>query len=73
MPCLGGNINPAMERREFWHKVLQELQGIALVLGAIIFIVLVFVAPDLAKLVVIPIGIFLFIDTLRYIDEKFFR
>ncbi len=62
-----------MERRDFWHKVLQELQGIALVLGAIIFIVLVFVAPDLAKLVVIPIGIFLFIDTLRYIDEKFFR
>lgn len=73
MPCLGGNINPAMERREFWHKVLQELQGIAIVLGAIIFIVLVFVAPDIAKLIVIPIGIFLFIDTLRYIDEKFFR
>ncbi|MBI2640729.1 MAG: hypothetical protein HYW91_02500 [Candidatus Sungbacteria bacterium] len=62
-----------MERREFWHKVLQELQGIAIVLGAIVFTVLVFVAPDLAKLVVIPIGIFLFIDTLRYIDEKFFR
>lgn len=62
-----------MERRDFWHKVLQELQGISLVLGAIIFIVLVFVAPDLAKLIAIPIGIFLFIDTLQYIDEKFFR
>jgi len=62
-----------MERRAFWHKVLQELYGFSLVLGTIIFVVLVFAAPDLAKLVVIPIGIFLFIDTLQYIDEKFFR
>lgn len=62
-----------MERRDFWHKVLQELYGLSLVIGTIVFIVLVFVAPDLARLVVIPIGIFLFIDTLRYIDEKFFR
>lgn len=62
-----------MERRDFWHKVLQELYGLSLVIGTIIFVVLVFVAPDLARLIVIPIGIFLFIDTLRYIDEKFFR
>jgi len=62
-----------MIRRDFWHKVLQELYGLSLVIGTIVFIVLVFVAPDLARLVVIPIGIFLFIDSLRYIDEKFFR
>jgi VIT1/CCC1 family predicted Fe2+/Mn2+ transporter len=62
-----------MIRRDFWHRVLQELQGISLVFGAIIFIALVFLAPDIAKLIVIPIGIFLFVDTLRYIDEKFFH
>jgi len=62
-----------MERRVFWHKVLQELYGLSLVFGTIIFVVMVFVAPDFAKLVVIPIGIFLFVDTLQYIDEKFFH